>query len=56
MPATGILGSTTLTVRDLLALEKGDVVKTNIQIDDEVQILLVAVKITRIGTEQASKE
>ena len=72
VPATGILGSTTLTVRDLLALEKGDVVKTNIQIDDEVQILLgnaprmwgrpgissgrVAVKITRIGTEHASKE
>jgi flagellar motor switch protein FliM len=67
VPAICVLGTTTVTLRELLALEKGDVIKTDIPIDDEVRIVLggtprmwgrpgisngrVATKITKTATE-----
>ncbi len=62
--ATAILGETSLTLRELIDLESGDVLRTNIPIDGEVRVLVggksrmygrpgiskgkVAVKISRI--------
>ena len=40
VPGVCLLGTASMTLRELLALEKGDVVKTRIPIDDEVQILV----------------
>jgi flagellar motor switch protein FliM len=64
LAATAVLGETTLTLRELLDLEPGDVLRTNIPIDGEVKVLVggkprvmgrpgiskgkVAVKITRM--------
>jgi flagellar motor switch protein FliM len=72
VPATGILGTTSVTLRELLALEKGDVIRTNIPIHDEVRILIggaariwgrpgianskVAVKITRTSSDAPKAE
>jgi len=36
----GVLGSTTITLRDLLELEAGDILKTNLPISGEVQITI----------------
>jgi len=36
--AVGVLGSTTITVRELLELEPGDILKTNLPISGEVQV------------------
>ena len=35
---TGLLGETTLTLRELLELEEGDIVRTNIPISGEIQL------------------
>jgi flagellar motor switch protein FliM len=64
LAATAVLGETTLTLRELLDLEPGDVLRTNIPIDGEVRVLVggkprvmgrpgiskgkVAVKVTRM--------
>jgi flagellar motor switch protein FliM len=65
VPGVCTLGTTTMTLRELLSLERGDVVKTRIPLDDEVQIVMggrprmwgrpgisngkIAVKLTRTG-------
>ncbi len=38
--AVGVLGSTTITLRDLLELEVGDILKTNLPISGEVQVTI----------------
>jgi flagellar motor switch protein FliM len=71
---TGIclLGTTSMTLRELMALERGDVVKTPIPIDEEVHVVLggtprlwgrpgisngrVAVKLTRTATDTLTEE
>jgi flagellar motor switch protein FliM len=40
MPAKGLLGETTLTLRELLQLEKGDVLKSGIPITGEIQLII----------------
>jgi flagellar motor switch protein FliM len=40
IPVTGILGKTVITVRDLVHLEPGDVLTTNIPVDGEVEVLI----------------
>jgi len=63
VPATGVLGEASLTVRELLELEVGDILRTNIPINGEVKVIVgdkprlkgrpgisngkVAVKVTR---------
>jgi flagellar motor switch protein FliM len=70
--ATAVLGETSLTLRDLLDLEKGDVLRTSIPVTGEVKILIggkpmmlghpgisngrVAVKISRKSQEPATGE
>ena len=70
--ATAVLGETSLTLRELLELERGDILRTNISTDDEVKIFVggkprlcgtpglskgkVAVKISRIMNEPATGE
>jgi flagellar motor switch protein FliM len=67
VPATAVLGSTTILLRELLDLEPGDIVRTNIPISGDVQIDIggkpllwgrpgisnghIAIKVNRIGTE-----
>ena len=38
VPVTGVLGETTLTLRELLELETGDILRTNIPISNEIQM------------------
>jgi flagellar motor switch protein FliM len=68
LTATAILGETTLTLRELLDLEPGDVLRTNLPIDGEIKVLVggkprifghpgvskgkVAVKISRLVQSQ----
>jgi flagellar motor switch protein FliM len=40
VPVTGMLGSTTLTLRELMDLEAGDVLRTNIPVDSEVDLVI----------------
>ena len=70
--ATAVLGETTLTLRELLDLEPGDVLRTSIPVDGEVKVLIgakpmmlgrpgisngrVAVKVTRKSQEPATGE
>lgn len=70
--ATAVLGETTMTLRDLLHLEVGDVIKTQIPIDGEMKILVggkqrlygrpgiskgkVAVRVTRGSAESNGRE
>jgi flagellar motor switch protein FliM len=72
VPAVCTLGTTSMTLRDLLALEGGDVIKTRIPIDNEVQIYLggtprmwgrpgiangkVAVKLTRTAIDSTTED
>jgi flagellar motor switch protein FliM len=72
VPGVCLLGTTTMALHELLALEKGDVIKTRIPIDEEVQILLggtprmwgrpgisngkVAVKLTKTAIDTATEE
>ena len=67
VPARGLLGSTTIQLRELLELEPGDIVRTNIPISGEVQLEIggkpwvfgrpgisdgrVAVKVERVGSD-----
>jgi flagellar motor switch protein FliM len=67
IPARGLLGSTTIQLRELLELEPGDIVRTNIPISGEVQLEIggkpwvfgrpgisdgrVAVKVERVGSD-----
>lgn len=67
LDATAVLGETSLTLRELLHLELGDVIRTNIPLDGEVKVWVggkprllgrpgvsngkVAVKITRMSQE-----
>ena len=70
--ATAVLGETSLTLRELLELERGDILQTNISTDDEVKVLIggrprlwgrpglskgkVAVKVSRTASESATGE
>ena len=38
--AVGVLGSTTITLKDLLELEVGDILKTNLPISGEVHVTI----------------
>ena len=65
VPATAVLGETVLTLKELLDLEKGDVLRTNIPVNGEVKVVIgerpriwgrpgvsngrTAVKVTRIA-------
>lgn len=69
---TCLLGTTSMTLRELMVLERGDVVKTLIPIDEEVQVMVggtprmwgrpgisngkVAVKLTRTSTDTSTEE
>jgi flagellar motor switch protein FliM len=70
--ATALLGETSITLRELMELEKGDVLRTNISVDGEVKVLIggkprlwgkpglskgkLAVKISRTANESATGE
>ncbi len=70
--AVGVLGTTSMTLRDLMALEPGAVMRTNIPANTEVQILIgskarfmgragisngqLAVKVTRCASDQTKAE
>ncbi len=70
--ATGVLGETALTLDELLHLEPGDIIRTNIPIKSEVQVQIggktriwgrpgiskgkMAVKVTRTSKEQSTGE
>jgi flagellar motor switch protein FliM len=40
IPVTGVLGTTRLTLQELISLEPGDVVRTNIPVNGEVELLI----------------
>ncbi len=42
VPVTGLLGETSMTLRELLELEEGDIVRTNIPISSEIQMQIGA--------------
>ncbi len=42
VPVTGLLGETSMTLRELLELEVGDIVRTNIPISNEIQMQIGA--------------
>jgi flagellar motor switch protein FliM len=70
VPATCVLGETTLSLRELLNLESGDILRTNIPVNGEVQVQIggkarvlgrpgvskgkVAVKVTNVLREHSS--
>jgi flagellar motor switch protein FliM len=72
VPVTGLLGLTTLTLRDLMSLQVGDVLRTNISMDSEVDIIIggktrfrgrpgisksrMSVKVTKFVSEFAQEE
>jgi flagellar motor switch protein FliM len=41
-PVVGILGTSTLTIRELLEMEPGDILRTNVPIDGELQLMVGA--------------
>jgi flagellar motor switch protein FliM len=67
IPAVAVLGETSLTLRELLSLEPGDVIRTNIPVQEEVKLYIggksrlcgrpgiskgrMAIKVTKTGTE-----
>lgn len=72
VPGVCLLGTTSMTLRELMVLEQGDVIKTRIPIDHEVQIMVggtprmwgrpgisngrMAVKLTRTATDIVKEE
>lgn len=39
IPVVGVLGTTTLTLRELISLEPGDIIQTNINLNSDVELL-----------------
>jgi flagellar motor switch protein FliM len=72
VPVTGLLGSTTLTLRELMALQVGDVLRTNISMESEIDVIIggktrfrgrpgisknrMSVKVTKFAGEFAQEE
>ncbi|MCX6139022.1 MAG: flagellar motor switch protein FliM [Ignavibacteriales bacterium] len=72
VPVTGLLGTTTLTLRELMALQVGDVLRTNIPMESESDVIIggrtrfrgrpgisknrMSVKVTKFAGEFAQEE